>query len=533
MKTKTGIILSALLLLFLSSAFSQEGNKLASLTKQVIESKVDSAIFSGFEELKELYSKDHRYTDFVEFLSSLLKQRKDLQAFVNYYTALSRYQQLKYLEETQNWDEYFSEGNNYRDQITVSLKKTIESSGVTSKLRVLAGLLLWKFHNDQQDPFTEEALSALIEDAKGYAKDTLEPLPVKEAADELAKAGEKSKAKDLYILYVNKLTSSKTLKDEELRETGLAFLKEDNLELAQMLYDLYLERLVKSGPKEKVIPLLMEAAKQFSYTDKGPYDTAYAEKLYKKIEELGGKEAFNEEQMHLRAFNSEKARDYAWARELYNYIGTRFLNGTYRDEAEYKTAIIYCYVLRDIKTAGEYFTRLSQRAAPSAQSVSSLYQLGLLAQWQGNLPGAKEYYDALIKTANGNFQEAVELARERLQEITEAKPMEYNLKTFLDVSFLPQNALFDMTLIELKSSPYKSKPYSDVQVKSSAASPDAGCMDVELQYLWSGDLGKHAPALNEPEFQTSYAQSGTKVINLVVVSPTGVIDRKFDLVDVY
>jgi hypothetical protein len=56
---------------------------------------------------------------------------------------------------------------------------------------------------------------------------------------------------------------------------------------------------------------------------------------------------------------------------------------------------------------------------------------------------------------------------------------------------------------------------------------------VELQYLWSGDLGGAHPAATESNFQGVYADSGTKEINIVIVSPAGTIDRSFAMVDVY
>jgi hypothetical protein len=55
---------------------------------------------------------------------------------------------------------------------------------------------------------------------------------------------------------------------------------------------------------------------------------------------------------------------------------------------------------------------------------------------------------------------------------------------------------------------------------------------VELQYLWSGHTGEKTPSLYESEFKTSYAYSGTKEINLVVVSPSGILDRSIYLIDV-
>jgi hypothetical protein len=58
-------------------------------------------------------------------------------------------------------------------------------------------------------------------------------------------------------------------------------------------------------------------------------------------------------------------------------------------------------------------------------------------------------------------------------------------------------------------------------------------MQVELQYLWSGHLGENKPSTSQSSFETSYTTAGTKEINLVVVSPTGVIDRTLDMVDAY
>ena len=97
--------------------YAQDNNKLVDLTKTIIEAKNNQQLYPVFEELKELYLKENKYTEFVEFLESLATKKKDLEPVINYYIAFSRYYQLKHLEETQNWDEYFSQGNTYRDQI--------------------------------------------------------------------------------------------------------------------------------------------------------------------------------------------------------------------------------------------------------------------------------------------------------------------------------------------------------------------------------------------------------------------------------
>jgi len=47
---------------------------------------------------------------------------------------------------------------------------------------------------------------------------------------------------------------------------------------------------------------------------------------------------------------------------------------------------------------------------------------------------AKEYYDKLIGLAKEGYAEKVSLAKLRLKEIAESKPLDYNLNLFLDVS---------------------------------------------------------------------------------------------------
>ena len=57
-------------------------------------------------------------------------------------------------------------------------------------------------------------------------------------------------------------------------------------------------------------------------------------------------------------------------------------------------------------------------------------------------------------------------------------------------------------------------------------------MPVELLYLWSGDLGTAKLESGQSAFDTTYTQPGTKILNLVVVSPTGIIDRNIEMLDV-
>jgi tetratricopeptide (TPR) repeat protein len=511
--------------------FAQDNNKLVTLTKQIIEAKGNVDTYLAFEELKGLYFKENKYNEFVELLNSLTNQKKTLEPVVNYYMGLTRYYQLKYLEEKQNWDEYFSQGNTYRNEISSSLQKTIDTLSAQDVLNIYAKLILWKFHRDQQDAFSESALSSLVDSISMYAKDTTNLVPIKDVAGELVSYGEKGKAKELYRIYVDKIVAS-NVKDDELNNIALGFYKEGNLELAEAIYDAYVARITKSAPKEKLVPILIDIARSFSYKDEGLKDVFYAEKIFQKIEEIGTKDAFDEELIYMRAFNLEKAKEYPKTKDLYLDLVKRYPKTSHAEEANFKIAIIYTYILRDIKTGRSYFEGLAQKETLSPQVISSLYQLGLLSQWEEDFGKAKEYYNKLMEKAGSNFQETVALTKERLKEIGEVKPIEYNLKTFLDISLKEENAIFDATKVDLRASSYNVKESKEVNIESTTYTAESGCMQVELQYLWSGHLGNTLPSLDASSFNTAYTEPGTKEINLVVVSSTGIIDRNIDMIDV-
>ncbi|OGX15965.1 MAG: hypothetical protein A2166_06830 [Omnitrophica WOR_2 bacterium RBG_13_41_10] len=510
--------------------FAQDNKQLINLSKQIIEAKAQADLYPLFTELKGLYFQDNRYTDFVEFLRSLSTKKKTLEPFANYYIALSRYRQLKYLEDNQNWDEYFSWGNSYRQEIIDSAQKAIDDTSTKDPLNLYARLLLWQLHKDLEDAVHEQALLDLINAALEYTGQVKDYQPIKEVADNLFSQGEKSKAKELYKIYIAKSIDA-NLSDDKLKEMAFNFYRDNNLDLAQLVYDVYIERILKL-PKETVIPILIDIAKSFCYQDKGPSDALYAENIFQKIEALGAKEAFNEELSYLRAWNLEKIKEYTCAKDIYLDLINRYPKNAHIDEVNFKVGLIYAYALADIKNAKSYFEKLKQQEIASSESISSFYQLGLFSQWEGDNAKAKEYYDKLIEIAKDGFQDTVILAKERLKEIEETRPIEYNLKTFMDLSLKEENKIYDMTKLELNSSLHKTNKDQAVSIASVAHTASTGCMQATLEYLWSGDLGVDTPSTNAGSFDTAYKYAGTKVINLVVMSPSGAIDRSFDIVDI-
>lgn len=521
------------LLLGISNAYAQDVDKVSALTKQIIETKDNQDLYVPFEELKDIYFKENKYSEFVDFLKSLEAKKKALGLFLNYYIGLSRYNQLKHLEEAQLWDEYFSRGNNYRDEITGYAQKAIQETKPDSALNVYSRLLLWQFHRDQQDVFSEEALTSLMSSSLSYSESAKDIQPIKVVADRLSSYGERGKSKELYKVYVEKIASS-DIKDDQLENIAKQYYSGGNLELSETIYDGYIDRVTESADKEKSIPVLVDIAKEFAYKSAGLKDPAYAEKLFAKIEELGGKGTFDQGLLYLRAFNLEKSKEYSKAKDFYAELIRRYPESAHANEAEFKLGIIYTYIIKDLEQGKSYFEKLAEekdRQIP--QVISSLYELGLIAQWEGDADSAKSYYNMALEAAGDNFAEIADKARKRLKEIEEDKPIDYNLKTFLDICLKKDNGPFDMTRLDLSANPAVIKKDENVDIISTAYTGQTGCMQVELNYLWSGDLGKSSPSAQESSFQTQYRDPGTKIINLAVVSPTGFIDYSINMVDVY
>ena len=92
--------------------------------------------------------------------------------------------------------------------------------------------------------------------------------------------------------------------------------------------------------------------------------------------------------------------------------------------------------------------------------------------------------------------------------------------------------MFSMNRVDVKASAYSIAPGEKVTISSTAIPPESGCMQVQLQYFWSGDIGSGTAAYQESEFLTSYADPGTKLIGLVVTTPAGVVDRAIEFLDV-
>jgi TolA-binding protein len=499
---------------------------------QPVVEKTNSCCPDNLAEAQSKYLSGNQFNEFIDFLNNFKDKDQATQPYLDYCKANTRYLQLKYLEEKQSWDDYFANGNTYRDQIVENAQKVINQADSANCLKVKSRLLLWQFHYDQQDAFMQQALEDLVTEVNVYAKGSAGLDLIKEVADKLLANQEKSKARQIYKLYIDGLVAQK-MTAVQLKAVAAGFYKQGNLELAQNIYDNYVEEISKALSPEKLVAELFELASLFVYKPAGLFDMAYAEKIYAKIEALGQKDAFNQETIYLRAFNLEKMNAYQDAQKIYLQLTQVYPDTKYFDEAIYKVAMINTYALADINTARKYFDLLSAKTVFSPQVICAFYQLGLLAQWEGNLVKAKDYYDLLLKNTQDKYPSIVAKTKDRLKEVQENGQISYNLKTFLDLSLKKESTLMEINKAQIQPSSYILEKNQNTTVSSSVIMPQSGCNQVELQYLWSGDLGGANPVVTESSFQSSYSDSGTKEINMVIISPAGTVDRSFIMLDVY
>lgn len=514
-------------------AFSQKPDALSRLSKQALEASTSAQMYSALDALKSVYLAEHRYADFIDFLDSLAGKKKTQKLAIDYFAALTRYEQLLYLEDNQLWDEYFSMGNTYRDDITERAGSVRAAALPGDPAGVYARIVLWRFHQHQQDAFLEESRDDLIAQAASYAASvpTEGPLdPVKDAADALLAAGERSRAKQLYRLYVEKIRVQGLTRDQT-GSLAQAFLAEGNGDLAQSMYDLYIEDLIKNESAESASAALLDIAGSFVYRPEGVFDMAYAESLFSRAEELGGKGALSEELLYRRAANLQAAGEYEPAKRSFEEILAAYPESRYRTEAGYKVGLITAYILRDRQEARKLFEVVSADKGADEYQAASLYHLGLLSQWEGQKQAAEGYYGQVLKSAT-EMPSLAALTRKRLEEIEADEDLAYNLKTFLDLTFLPENVRFDRTKVTLTCDPKALAVDEETSVEARPVLGPTGCFQVDVQYMWSGLLGSASVGTTDARFQTSFAEPGVKEIFIVVNSPTGFLDRNLLLIDV-
>jgi tetratricopeptide (TPR) repeat protein len=459
---------------------------------ELLVTSYESFAQDGLEQLKEKYFQEHQYSGFVDYLKN---SRDENPAQASYYIALSRYEQLGYLEETQSWEEYFDRGEEYRQEFMQEALNALDlASDEQGPLFIYANCLLWQYHKDMRDDQEQAALGDLLAAVRQYSEAAgIDLSAIKYVADKLS-------------AYADRINS-------------------------QRVYSMYLEGLgasLEEGGELKLISLARELAGR----DDGIGNPFFAEEAFKKLEELNPGFVVGEQDQYLRARNLEKIKQYKDASVQYQVLIENYPDTPHYAEAVFKIGVISAYILQDTAAAVDCLSRLAEGFSSQPQALSSLYQLGLISQYQDDIAKASEYYNALLSLEGAQQPDLIKKAADRLKEIEEGRGLEFNLKTFMEAVYREDRGIALGSDVDIKLQCFKVGVNQDIRISALALPAASGCMPVNLEYLWSGDLGSALPGSDESSFITQYSSAGTKLIQVTAVTPAGILDCNFVFLEV-
>jgi len=532
----------ALTVIFLSIfsvqfCLAQQDAKRIDLLKQEIR---DIQTAEGSEllltELLDVYAQGNDFDEFYNFLETVEKKkifRKT--SIVYYYKALTRFRQMQFLEENKMWQELFDNKDSYIADLDKSLA---QARKLNTSINPLA--LRIKFLEAQTKEDDEASLIETLEDLFNLAKEYIETENdvevIKDIADKLSEEKQDTYAKKLYNVYVTKISRA-DIGQEELKKIAEDFLKKDKVNLAVSLYSAYLDRLTGiPEDRDAIIKEMFDIAEKFEHPGwREGIDPFFAEKLYEKIESLYNVESFDEFSQLQRAYNLERIKEYESCFGEYLRLIDIFPNYQDKDRIYFRLGILSAYEFNKIDEAKEYFLKVTNNFPQSLDYLNSLYHLGLLNHWQGNLEKADEFYKKILEKTKDikDKPEIALLAESRIKEIDDDRDIEYNLKMFLGAVLVEIEE--EKPYLHLELFARAGKDYLDETIKFQTNSyfTDTGCLQEDFTYLWSGQLGSNQNPFNEYQFETSYQDLGTKVVNVVLVGSSGVVDGTIEMADVY
>ncbi|MFH1622865.1 MAG: tetratricopeptide repeat protein [Candidatus Omnitrophota bacterium] len=526
------LILFIFLVQFCESAQDQE---LESIKRSIRNEQTLSGIDIKLAELFDIYKEDNKLDEFYVFLEDLEKDKSSqVASAILYCKALVKFSQLQYLEENKLWEEFFANKGLYLSEINSNLEQAKKLSVSDNKLSLKIKFLEWQL-NKEDNNVAINILEDLFNLAQGYSGDEDGVAIIKDIADTLAETEQSTYAKKLYNVYVSKVSES-DIGQEELKKLAEEFLVDEKYNLSISLYDAYVDKLM-SNQKDKNIVMkeMFDIAEKFANSGwQEGLDPFYAEKIYEKIENTYKKDAFSAMAQYKRAYNLERLKEYDSCVKEYLKLVNNFLDYKDKDRIYFRLGVINAYILNDTDKARGYLLKVANDYANSIDYLNSLYHLGLLSQAQNDPEKAIKYYLSILE-ATKDFKvkpDIANLAESRVDEIVEEKDVEYNLRVFLE-TVLKIDAENKFIHLELYAKAAKDYLDENIKFQTNSYFLETGCLQQDFTYLWSGQLGSNQNPFNELEFDTSYEELGTKVINVVLVDPSGPVDGTIEIADIY
>ena len=523
-------------------ASSTQAPAAAAPSIETLKTAVTAGDPQGLENLKSVvawYVGDGKCDELVAYLDSLLKKGFERLPDVYFYRAYARNAQLDSWKKAKNWEGVYDKGPEMKTAMEKDLAQAEKLTQGRPDMALRIAFLRWLIV-PQDDPETAAGLfDDLVAKAKSAPAQPDTMALIKEMADALSSYEDKNLSRRLYEIYASALKASGP-KPEQLKKAGQDFVQQKNIYLAKTLFEGYLESF--AGDPEVLAKETVLIADKFAHQgSEEALDPVYAEGLYQKAFDLAGQKAFAVASQYSRAFNLERMKDFEAALKEYEKVLSDYPDFSALVEVEFRASVLRAYVVKDIQGASASFERIKAVYPAGRTALSSLYQLGLLSQWEAKNDAAKAYYEELAAAAQsqGADMEKDELvlqARERLQEIEENKPMKYALRLFFEGIFggaKDATKSHGMSLsVDLTGRPAKAPVNDYIVFTVTTSNPVTGCMMPAYGYEWSGETGAVANIPNSATLTTSYGTQGIKVTHVAVVGNNGLEGVAFEMVQI-
>lgn len=522
---------------FAVASFAQsEIPDVSALKKQIDEGTELPLVAQKLHQVVDIYASDNHHDELYEYLRSLEKKNIFKKSpLLYYYKALSRFNQVQFLEESKKWEELFNNKNRFYADMGQALEKIGKMSGGDYEILLKAKLLEYKIAKKKEEGLSAIA-AALLRLAQEFAGTPgYRPALIKDIANELLREGETSYAKKLYTLYVATIAQS-AINHDELKKMAGDFLNEGNVDIAVSLFAAYMDKLIDAHQgKDLIMSEAFAIIDIFANTGwREGKDPFFAEELFAKIEAVYTSDAFEGKNQYKRAYNLEKMKEYEACVTQYLKLVNEFGDYHEKDRIYFRLGIINAYALRNIDEARTFLSKVVTDFKESEDYCNSAYHLGLLYQWEGKKEDALAYYRLILEKMKdvGEKKEIVRLAGERMRELEENQDLEYNIRLFLNAAVGPK---INIPSLQLDIFAKHAKEYTDTpitfQVNTYLSS--TGCLQQSYTYLWAGELGMNQHPFNDDKLETSYEEAGAKVLTVALVDPTGVVNGAFEIADVY
>ncbi len=203
------------------------------------------------------------FDQFAQFLKEYKAAYTDSEyiSLLDYYIALSGWQKLEYIASQKQWELYYAEKTRTLDAIIKRLESAEEHAvGKESFLDILH--LQWLIHNTMITGRERVALEKMEEGIRSYSKSSGNIAVLLAYSRLLSEGGERQVSKNLLKEYAS--YASKFMEPEEavllLHENAGTELQNKNFERAKILYDAYVNVVVRHYGDEEAAFKLLELA---------------------------------------------------------------------------------------------------------------------------------------------------------------------------------------------------------------------------------------------------------------------------------